>query len=50
MFPAGAKGMDHSAVAGALRKINYSNWLTLEFLAGNSSLQHDVAYALKCYG
>ncbi len=47
-FP-GAKGINHFAIADALRKINYNRWLTLEFLAGNSSLEDSVAYSFKCY-
>lgn len=50
LSPPGAKSVDHSVIADALRKINYRGWLTLEFLSVDSSLGEDIAYALKYYG
>ncbi|HOW35039.1 MAG TPA: sugar phosphate isomerase/epimerase family protein [Candidatus Omnitrophota bacterium] len=46
----GYKGVDHLSFAQALRQINYKGWLSLEFLLKGSSLEEEVAYALKCYG
>lgn len=49
LSPPGARGVDHSIVAASLQKAGYQGWLTMEFLP-LSSVEEDIAYAVKCYG
>ena len=40
---------EHTSIANTLRLMDYSNWLTLEFMQSYKSLKQDITYGIECY-